>query len=164
MEVWAERDLRPEAHRAAYAGLAGTVDCGIEGFADALYERLLRPEGWRVYADTVATLQALHTAGVPVAIISNIGFDVRGLCDALGFGEYVSAYALSFEVGRCKPDPGIFWHACAALRVMPEDALMVGDTPADAGAVAAGCRALILPAADAGKPNGLAAALTLALG
>ena len=55
---------------------------------------------------------ALHAAGVPVAVVSNIGFDIRPLCDALGFARYVSAWALSYEVGRCKPDPAIFRHAC----------------------------------------------------
>jgi hypothetical protein len=38
---------------------------------------------------------------------------------------------------------------------------MVGDTPADAGAVAIGCRALIVPAAPAGAPSGIAAVLPL---
>jgi HAD superfamily hydrolase (TIGR01509 family) len=162
-EVFADRDLSPEAHRAAYAGLADTVDAGVEGLADALYERLLRSEGWRVYADTVPTMRALQAAGVPVAVVSNIGFDIRPVCDDLGFASYVSAWALSFEVGRCKPDPVIFYHACRALGVDPEDALMVGDTPADAAAVDAGCRALVLPSGPPGAVNGLAAALSLAL-
>jgi HAD superfamily hydrolase (TIGR01509 family) len=163
-EVYAERDLDPVAHRTAYAGLAATVDAGIDGFADALYERLLRPQGWRAYADTLPTLQALYAAGVPVAVVSNIGFDIRPLCVALGFADYVTAWVLSCEVGRCKPDPAIFWHACRELRVEPERALMVGDTPADAAAVDAGCRVLILPSATPGSVNGLTLALDLALG
>jgi HAD superfamily hydrolase (TIGR01509 family) len=163
-EVWAERDLDPRAHRAAYAGLADAVESGIEGLTEALYERLLRPEGWRVYADTLPTLQALHGAGVPVAVVSNIGFDIRPLCAELGIAEYVSAWVLSYELGRCKPDPAVFLHACMRLGVEPERTLMVGDTPADAGAVATGCRALVLPAAPPGADNGLAMALALALG
>jgi HAD superfamily hydrolase (TIGR01509 family) len=163
-EVWAERDLDPRAHRAAYCGLADAVDSGIDGLAEALYERLLRADGWRVYADTLPTLRALHGAGVPVAVVSNIGFDIRPLCADLGIADYVSAWALSYEVGRCKPDPAMFRHACMRLGVDPERALMVGDTPADAGAVAAGLRALVLPAAPPGGTNGLAMALNLALG
>jgi HAD superfamily hydrolase (TIGR01509 family) len=163
-EVWADRDLDPRAHRAAYAGLAAEVDAGIDGLADALYERLLRAEGWRVYADAVPTLQALHGAGVPVAVVSNIGFDIRPLSAELGIADYVSAWVLSYELGRCKPDPAVFWHACQRLGVDPERTLMVGDTPSDAGAVAAGCRALVLPAAPPGADNGLSVALTIALG
>jgi HAD superfamily hydrolase (TIGR01509 family) len=162
-EVYADRDLTPQAHRDAYTGLAATVASAIEGFAEALYERLLRPEGWQAYADTVPTLAQLHAAAVPVAVVSNIGFDIRPLCDSLGFAKYVSAWTLSFEIGRCKPDPAVFQHACRSLGVQPEHALMVGDTPADAAAVDAGCRVLVLPASAPGTVNGLGAALRLAL-
>ncbi|WP_309246051.1 HAD family hydrolase [Verrucosispora sioxanthis] len=160
-ELWADRDLYEHAHRGAYTGLADTVDAGIEGFAEALYERLLVPQGWVPYPDTVPTLAALRAADVRVAVVSNIGFDIRPLFDAWGLAELVDAHVLSYEVGRCKPDPAIFWRACGMLGVDPEEALMVGDSPADAGAVAAGCAALILPAADPGRPNALGSVLDL---
>ena len=162
-ELWADRDLYPYAHRGAYTGLAETVDAGIEGFAEALYERLLVPEGWVPYPGVEATLGALHKAGVKVAVVSNIGFDIRPLFAAWGLDGLIDAYALSYEVGRCKPDPGIFLRACGMLGVDPERTLMVGDTPADAGAVNAGCAVLVLPCADPGRDNGLGAVLDLAL-
>ena len=160
-EVWAERDLYPHAHRAAYVGLAATVHTDIEGLADALYERLLNAEGWLPYADTAETLKALRAAGVPVAVVSNIGFDIRPHFDAWGLTDLVDAFVLSYEVGRCKPDPAIFLRACGALGVDPARALMVGDTPADAGAVRAGLSALVLPAGEPGAVNGLGAAVAL---
>jgi HAD superfamily hydrolase (TIGR01509 family) len=160
-EVWADRDLTADAHRAAYTGLAAQVECGVDGLPEALYERVLRPEGWRAYADTLDTLALLRSAGVPVAVISNIGFDIRPICTALGMHDLIGAYVLSFEVGRCKPDPAIFEYACASLRVPPERALMVGDTPADAAAVKAGCRAYVVPAGEPGARNGLDAVLSL---
>ncbi|MFD0744255.1 HAD family hydrolase [Phytohabitans flavus] len=160
-EAFAERDLYEHAHRAAYTGLAATVGAGVDGFEEALYERLLRPDGWVLYADTAGTLMALREAGVPVAVVSNVGFDIRPLFDAWGFDGLVDAYVLSYEVGRTKPDPAIFLRACGVLGVEPERALMVGDTPADAGAVRAGLAALVLPAAEPGKTNGLAAVLNL---
>lgn len=158
MEVWADRDLSERAHRATYTGLAATVDPDL---AEALYERLLIADGWQLYADTLPTLRALRTAGVPVAVVSNIGFDLRDLAEQLGFAELVDEFVLSYEVGRCKPDPAIFWKACAALRVDPERALMVGDTPADAGAAAAGCTVLVIPESEPGKVHGLGALLRL---
>ncbi|WP_331461093.1 HAD family hydrolase [Micromonospora tarapacensis] len=160
-ELWADRDLYEHAHRGAYTGLAGLVDAGIDGLAEALYERVLVPAGWVPYPDTRPTLAALRAAGVRVAVVSNVGFDIRPIFDAWGLAELVDAHVLSYEVGRCKPDPAIFWRACGLLGVDPEEALMVGDTPADAGAVAAGCAALILPAADPGRPNGLGSILDL---
>lgn len=162
-ELWADRDLYPHAHRGAYTGLAETVDAGIDGFAEALYERLLVPEGWVPYPDARPTLSALREAGVRVGVVSNIGFDIRPHFAAWGLADLVDAFVLSYEVGRCKPDPAIFWRGCGMLGVDPEQTLMVGDTPADAGAVAAGCAVLVLPAAEAGRENGLGAVLDLAL-
>jgi HAD superfamily hydrolase (TIGR01509 family) len=160
-EVWAERDLREVAHRAAYTGLAATVPTDVAGLADALYDRVLRAEGWQPFADTAPTLRALREACVPVAVVSNIGFDIRPFFATWGLADAVDAWVLSYEVGRCKPDPGIFRRACADLGVDPERTLMVGDTPADAGAVSAGCAALVLPAAEPGAVNGLGAVLDL---
>jgi HAD superfamily hydrolase (TIGR01509 family) len=160
-EVYADRDLYEHAHRAAYTGLAATVDCGIEGLAEALYERLLDPVGWVAYTDTVPTLKTLRAAGFPVAVVSNVGFDIRPIMESLGVHELVGAYVLSYEVGRCKPDAAIFEYACASLRVPPERVLMVGDTPADAAAVRTGCRAYLVPAGEPGAVNGLGAVLSL---
>ncbi len=161
-EHWADRDLYAQSHRAAYTGLASTVPTDVEGLPDALYDRLLGPDGWLPYADTLSTLRTLHDAGIKVAVVSNIGFDIRPHFDAWGMSSLIDAYALSFELGRTKPDPAIFLRACGMLGADPERTLMVGDSPADAGAVKAGCAALVLPAAEPGRPNGLGATLALA--
>jgi HAD superfamily hydrolase (TIGR01509 family) len=160
-DSWSRRDLAAEAHRSAYTGLAATVPCDIDGFPTALYERLLLPDGWRLYADTLPVLRALRAAGVAVAMVSNIGFDLCPLSAALGLAGLVDAYALSYEVGACKPAPQIFRAALDDLGVAPRDAVMVGDTPADAGAAALGCRCLILPASPPSAVHGLRAVLDL---
>jgi HAD superfamily hydrolase (TIGR01509 family) len=160
-ELWADRDLYEHCHRAAYTGLAATVATDVEGLADALYDRLLGPQGWLPYADTESTLRTLHDAGIRVAVVSNIGFDIRPHFAAWGLAGLVDAFVLSYEVGRLKPDPAIFLRACGMLGADPERTLMVGDSAADAGAVQAGCAALVLPAADPGRTNGLDATLAL---
>lgn len=161
-EHWADRDLYEHSHRIAYTGLAETVSTDVEGLADALYERLLGADGWLPYADTALVLKTLHDAGIKIAVVSNVGFDIRPHFAAWGLDPLIDAYALSYEIGRTKPDPAIFLRACGMLGVTPERTLMVGDSPADAGAVQAGCSALVLPAADPGRPNGLTASLALA--
>lgn len=161
-EVWADRDLYEHCHRAAYTGLAATVGTDVEGLAEALYDRLLGPEGWLPYADTEPTLRTLHDAGIKMGVVSNIGFDIRPHFAAWSLGGLIDAFVLSYEVGRCKPDPAIFLRACGMVGAEPERTLMVGDTPADAGAVKAGCAALVLPAAEPGRSNGLGATLALA--
>jgi HAD superfamily hydrolase (TIGR01549 family) len=137
------------------------VESGLAGLTEALYDRLLTADGWRCYADTVPVLRALRRAGVRVAVVSNIGFDVRPIVASLGFADLVDAYALSYEVGSCKPEPALFRAACDLLGTPPTATLMVGDTPADAGAVTIGCRCVILPVSPPGAVHGLGAVLDL---
>jgi HAD superfamily hydrolase (TIGR01509 family) len=159
IEVWAERDLYPHAHRAAYLGLAATVV--DDDLAEALYERSASPGGWIAYADARGTLRALRERGIRIGVLSNIGFDIRPVLAAMDVADLVDAWVLSYELGRVKPDPAIFRAGCTALDTSPQHTLMVGDTPADAAATAIGCPAYLVPAADPGAVNGLAAVLAL---
>jgi HAD superfamily hydrolase (TIGR01509 family) len=156
-----DRDQSYSSRRAAYRGVVARVATDIEGLADAVYERVLEPAGWTLYADALSTISALRAAGISVGVLSNIGFDIRPHLNAWGLGDLPAT--LSYEVGRTKPDPKIFLAACAAVGAAPERTLMVGDTPKDAGAVTAGLRALIVPAAPVGQANGLSSILRLAL-
>ena len=120
IEVWAERDLYAHAHRAAYTGLAATVATDVDGLPDALYERVLTPDGWLAYADAAPTLAALRAAGVRTAVVRNIGFDIRPLLDAMGLADMFDAYVLSFEIGRLQAGsgdlPGRLCRARASIR------------------------------------------------
>jgi HAD superfamily hydrolase (TIGR01509 family) len=161
-EAWANRDLYEQSHREAFIGLAATVPCDIPGLAEAIYARCETAPGWQPYPDALPTMSALYAAGIKLAVVSNIGFDIRPLLEVWGFLGLCDAIVLSYEVGCVKPDQKIFLRACAQLGVEPERTLMVGDTPADAGAAAIGCAALIVPSAPCGKANGLHRALILA--
>ena len=59
------------------------------------------------------------TAGVPVAVVSNIGFDIRPLFAAWGLADLVDACVLSYEVGAASPTRRSSWRACGALGVRP---------------------------------------------
>lgn len=138
--LWRERDRSAERHRAAYTGLARQVRLPRDDLYDALYERHMRPEAWRPYPDAVEVLATLRRQHVPVAVVSNIGWDLRPVFRAHGLAPYVQEYLLSFEHGVQKPDPRLFRAACDALDLAPEDVLMVGDDRrADGGAAALGC-------------------------
>ena len=67
----------------------------------------------------------------------------------------VDSFTHSFEVGAEKPDPAIFLAAANSLGVAPNETLMVGDHPVDAGAERAGMRVLILPGEIDGEVRGL---------
>lgn len=154
-QAWADRDLSEIDHREAFVGLASQTSGAFEGFAEGMYERLCSPEGWVAYPDTIATLEALREARIPVALVSNIGFDVRPVAKYLGFDHLIDHWILSFEVRCCKPEPEIFREACLRLEVDPTEALMVGDSFADAAATQLGIRTFLLPHAGPGEPVGL---------
>ena len=137
-QLWATRDLSPEAHRAAYSDAA--MRAGLDAKQAArLYARGLAPEAWHPYADSATTLRRLRELQVPVAVVSNIGWDPRPVFERYGVGDDLDVLVLSDERGVQKPDPEIFRIACAELGAEPQRCVMVGDNPtADGGSVALG--------------------------
>jgi putative hydrolase of the HAD superfamily len=162
--AWEERDLDAARHRGAYEGLAAAAGLPDPALARVLYDRHMEPEAWRAYPDTVSTLERLRERGVPVAVVSNIGWDLRPVFAFHGVQGLVDVFVLSYEHGIQKPDAGLFQVALDALGVRGEQAVMVGDNVrADGGAQALGCR--FLPVAPGvaveQRPDALAAVLDL---
>ena len=155
---WARRDLDPASHRAAFVG--ADVRAGVPAdVAERWYDRGTSPVAWRPYPETAAVLRGLRREGVPVAVVSNIGWDPRPVFELAGLRGLVDAYLLSYEQGVVKPDPRLFAAACAAIEVAPGRAVMVGDdVRSDSGALAIGCRFLHVPGdrADDAIMSGLA--------
>ncbi|MFK4071623.1 HAD family hydrolase [Streptomyces sp. NPDC029674] len=138
--LWAVRDRSAEQHRAAYTGLAREVPLPDPRLYDALYDRHMAPPAWQPYADAREVLAALRERGIGVAVVSNIGWDLRPVFRAHGLDPYVDAYVLSYEHEIQKPDTRLFAPACEALGADPRETLMVGDDRrADGGAASLGC-------------------------
>lgn len=146
----------PTTHQKAL--LSWFRQAGVDdAIADALYQRLTDPDGWTPYSDVVRTVTALHESGVPIAVVSNVGWDIRPTFAHHGLGGLISAFALSCEHGSEKPEPTLFLAACAELGVKPNDALMVGDDPVnDGAAVRVGLHVYLLPNRPMGGCRGLA--------
>jgi HAD superfamily hydrolase (TIGR01493 family) len=139
---WQERDLSADNHRAAYTGLAREAELpwGREGLYDALYDRHMTPDAWEPYPDTAEVLAELRRRGIPVAVVSNIAWNLRPVLREHGLDRFVDVVVLSYEHKVQKPDPRLFQVACDALGLAPQQVAMVGDDRrADAGAAALGC-------------------------
>lgn len=148
-----ERDLSAARHREVYDALMERVPQVDDGLSHALYEVML--ETWMPYEDALPTLRELKRRGVKVALVSNVGIDVRGLLARAGLSELIDAVILSYEAGAVKPHASIFERALQALGVQAANALMVGDNPQDdAGAALLGIRTLLLPRTE-GSAHGL---------
>ncbi len=167
---WSERDVSAEHHRAAFtaqtrAGLLPTVGPDrVDALAAELYEHHKTAGAWRSpYPDSEPVLAELRRRGVPVAVVSNIGWDIRPIFVHYDLDQYVDAYVLSYRLEVQKPDPRIFRAACDLLGSAPEETLMVGDDlTADSGATALGCafhHVRSLPVAE--RPDSLLPVLDL---
>jgi putative hydrolase of the HAD superfamily len=156
-DLWARRDLSAEDHRAAYTALVEATGLPWAGLADILYDRHYAPEAWDAYPDTVTVLELLRSRGTPVAVVSNIGWDLRTVFKHFGVDHLIAGYVLSYEAGVKKPDPAIFEIACELVGHAPSDVLMVGDNlEADGGAAALGCSfRLVEHAPVAARPRAL---------
>ncbi|MDQ0982997.1 HAD family hydrolase [Streptomyces sp. V2I9] len=156
-DAMARRDLSAALHREAYTGLARSVALPDPGLYDALYARHMRPDAWQPYPDAGEVLAGLREAGIAVAVVSNIGWDLRPVFRAHGLDALVDAYVLSFEHGLQKPAAGLFRIACSLIGRDPADVVMVGDDRrADGGAAAVGCEVRFvdhLPVQE--RPDGL---------
>lgn len=161
LTAYSERDLSPEQHRAAYTALMARADLPDPRLAKSLYDVMFPPEAWVPYPDAAPVLAELRARGVKTAVVSNIAHDLRPTFAHHGLEQWIDAFIFSHEAAAMKPDPKIFRTACDALGVVPERALMVGDTTADGGAVEVGMATLLLPASPPGAVHGLSAVLAL---
>jgi FMN phosphatase YigB (HAD superfamily) len=159
-EIARGRDLSEDAHRRCWLALYQPADELAPGISEELYAA--ERDGWSPYEDTVQVLRALRAAQVPVAVLSDTGFDIRPLFARWGLAEMIDAWILSYERGVAKPAPELFVSACAAVQTRPEAALMVGDNPlTDGGAVDTGMPTLLLPRWPGSGPRGLTLVLEL---
>ena len=93
------------------------------------------------------TLDALKAKGYPMAVASSTGRDKTvSHLEHAGLLHYFDAVVGGDMVQRGKPNPDIFLKAASLLNILPENCLVVGDTPADIrAATAAGMGRVLIP-------------------
>lgn len=122
-----------------------TLSAALERFGTH-YERA-NGAASRCYPGVREGLAALRAAGLRTACVTNkAGRFTRPLLDRTGLEPMLDAIVTADAVGRRKPDPEPFLHACRLLGVAPAQAAAIGDSANDAeGARAAGCRVYLVP-------------------
>ena len=63
-----------------------------------------------------------------LGVVSNFYGNLATVCREVGLTPFLTVVVDSACVGCLKPDPQIFFHALAALRAVPAEALFVGDS------------------------------------
>ena len=116
----------------------------FDDYFDEVYRAFEDPGRWELYPDVQDTLRTLKDRGLILGIISNFDRRIFPLCRGLGLMEWIDSVHLPRDVGAQKPDPRLFQAALSFHRLLPHQAVHVGDHPVEdeAGARGAGLRAL----------------------
>jgi FMN phosphatase YigB (HAD superfamily) len=161
-EITKGRDRTAALHHSCWTALWTTLEVLCPGISEALYIHESTADGWQPYSDVHDVLATVKGLGLPIAVVSDVAFDLRLICAHYGLHQFIDSYVLSYERGSIKPDGKLFGIACEELGIRPDQALMVGDNPVNDGVAATvGIRTLLLPVPPSGQPRGLAAVLSL---
>ncbi|MEA2640180.1 MAG: putative hydrolase of the superfamily [Chloroflexota bacterium] len=136
---------------------------------ERLWQTFTRLESYRLFEDSLPTLQAVSGRGLILGVISNWEEWLERLIAGLGIAEFFDVVVISGVHGIEKPDPAIFQLALEKAGVRPEEAIHIGDSPRDdvEGALAVGMRAVLLDRKQAGlmptwgQKNAMGAATTV---
>jgi putative hydrolase of the HAD superfamily len=97
----------------------------------------------RLQAGTVALVQDLAAAGVPLALLSNAPVDVAEAVSGLPLSASFRHVIFSCELKTGKPDPECYQAALARLGARAQDVIFIDDRPENvAGAAALGLRSV----------------------
>jgi putative hydrolase of the HAD superfamily len=112
----------------------------------AVAEAHFATNNWQLYPDVLPALEALHTLGYAIGVVSDWSSRLTSILDALGIGPYLRFVLASGAAGAAKPAARFYHMAAEAGGVAPHQALMVGDSyHADVvGARSAGMDAVLL--------------------
>lgn len=135
-------DLDPAAHKHAFVSTLSHDGAIALDFAEALYETM--PNQWELNRGVSDFIVRASSAGMRLAIVSNIALDIRPALEGWGIASALDAVVLSYEVGYVKPDPRIFQLTADLLDTDPTDCLMIGDSAHDdVGGAALGMQCVI---------------------
>jgi FMN phosphatase YigB (HAD superfamily) len=106
------------------------ISLGYDIF-EALRVRI--PESRPLYEDTLSTLAILQKRGFLLGVVTNRVWGGQTFLEdlqTLGLDHYfdLRKIAVSADLGVRKPNAAIFFHALNALNIVPEEAVMVGDS------------------------------------
>ncbi len=116
--------------------------------AQGVRRRILQPERYRLFEDSVWALEQCKSQGIQNILLSNNYPELPEIVQALGLAPYLDGMAVSGLLGWDKPWPPIFQYA-QELAGPSARCLMAGDNPQ---ADIAGAQALGIPAALVRRP------------
>jgi len=96
-----------------------------------------------IAAPIVGLIQQLHAMSIKLGVLSNAAREEGAAWETCVLAPFFDTVVFSYQVGRMKPDPQVYWLACERLGTTAADTLFVGDGGSDelVGAAQAGLTA-----------------------
>jgi len=118
----------------------------FEEFFTELYDYFATADCWRLFDDTLPTIEALKEKGFRIGMISNWDHRLMSIVAQLGLADYFEHIFASSAVGVPKPGRLIFSKAIEAFGISPDQGLHIGDSLEEDyyGAQRAGLHAVLL--------------------
>jgi len=110
------------------------------GFSEAEISELVRLDSvsWlRMQAGTVALIEDLAAAGLPLALLSNAPGELAEAISGLPVAAYFGHLLFSCQLKVAKPDPECYTRALARLGASAEDVIFIDDRAENVAAAAA---------------------------
>lgn len=100
------------------------VEAGIESIMLGVLDEAVPIEG------SVETVRAIHTAGIPVGVVSSAVYHpfLEWTLERFGISDAIQVIVTSASAGFYKSRPEIYWHAAELMRAVPERMVHVGDS------------------------------------
>lgn len=116
----------------------------VRAIAEAITDGWLHSENFELYEDALPVFASLRGHGLKIGLVSNTSRDLDAF--VRHFALDVDAWISSGVHGKVKPSPTIFKACLELLELRPEEAAMIGDSPADDvdGARALGMQAFLV--------------------
>jgi putative hydrolase of the HAD superfamily len=116
----------------------------VRAIAEAITDGWLHSENFELYDDALPVLAQLRECSLKIGLVSNTSRDLDAF--VRHFALDVDAWISSGVHGKVKPSPTIFKACLELLELRPDEAAMIGDSPADDvdGARALGMQAFLV--------------------
>jgi len=121
-------------------------DAPWEPLLEDLYAAFCEASVWKVFPETMTTLEALAGCGIRLAVISNWDRRLPDILRSLGLFEIFETVTVSSIEGFEKPSSEIFHRTLERMEISAEKAIHVGDSPLEdyTGAERAGLSAALI--------------------
>ena len=118
----------------------------FNSYFNSLFDFFSDPAHWVADREAIPALRTLRERGLALGVISNFDYRLYRILDGLALSPLLDSITISSEAGHAKPSPELFQVALNKHRVVPAEALHVGDSEHldIAGASAAGLAAFLI--------------------